>query len=87
MYVLNGFQIKVARVAAGLTHQQLADQANVAISTVRRIEVEQNLMKSRVETLRKIIDTLKDHGVSCSCHDGKLIWEKIVLEPIVEVQT
>lgn len=80
MDVTNGIQIKVARIAAGLTHQQLADQANVAISTVRRIEVEEKIMSSRVETLRKIVTTLKSHGVSFTCEEGKLLWEKIIPE-------
>lgn len=35
MEVVKGIQIKVARVAAGMTHKDLAEAANVAVSIVR----------------------------------------------------
>lgn len=77
---MSGLQIKVARVAAGLTHKQLADQSNVAISTVRRVEVEDLVLKSKVETLSKIVTTLQQHGVNFRFEDGKFIWEKATIE-------
>ncbi len=80
MDITNGLQIKVARVAAGLTHKQLADQSKLAISTIRRIEVEKNCLKSKLVTLNKITEALKEHGVSFRVENGKLVWEKDFLD-------
>ena len=78
MDINSGLQIKVARVAAGLTHQQLADASDLAISTIRRIEVEKNCMKSKLVTLNKITAALQQHGVSFKIEEGKFVWEKTV---------
>lgn len=75
MIVIKGIQIKVARVAAGLTHQKLADEAGVAISTLRRVEVQQQILTAKVETLDKIQSALENHGVRISNNGEKLIWE------------
>lgn len=75
MIVIKGIQIKVARVAAGLTHQKLADEAGIAISTLRRVEVESQILTAKVETLDKILSALEKHGVKISNNGDKLIWE------------
>ncbi len=75
MIVIKGIQIKVARVAAGLTHQKLADEAGVAISTLRRVEVEKQVLTAKVETVEKILTALNKHGVTISNNGEKLIWE------------
>ncbi|MBO6549069.1 MAG: helix-turn-helix transcriptional regulator [Rhizobiales bacterium] len=75
MIVIKGIQIKVARVAAGLTHQKLADEAGIAISTLRRVEVESQILTAKVETLDKILSALEKHGVRISNNGDKLIWE------------
>jgi len=80
MEINSGLQIKVARVAAGLTHQQLADASDLAISTIRRIEVEKNCMKSKLVTLNKIMAALREHGVSFKIENGKFVWEKTLTE-------
>ena len=76
MDVIKGIQIKVARVAAGMTHKELASRANVAISTLRRIEVEPEILTARVETIDKIIRCLNDAGIRFECDGDKLIWYK-----------
>lgn len=76
MDIIKGIQIKVARVAAGMTHQDLADEAHVAISTIRRIEVEGEILSARIDTLDKIIKTLESKGVTFTCHEDSLVWEK-----------
>ena len=76
MHKIKGIQIKVARVAAGMTHKELADAANVAISTVRRMEVDNKILTARFETLKKIIQSLNERGVSFECDGDKLIWYK-----------
>lgn len=73
---IKGLQIKVARVAAGLTHKELAEQANIAISTLRRVEVEEEITNARVETLTRLILTLEKHGIKISKEGEKLVWEK-----------
>lgn len=76
MIEIKGIQIKVARVAAGLTHQKLADEAGVAISTLRRVEVEPLVLTAKIETLDKILSALESHGVRISKNGDKLVWEK-----------
>lgn len=76
MELIRGVQIKVARVAAGMTHRELADESNVAISTIRRLEVENEILTARVDTLDKILKTLNDRGVHFSSEDGNLVWKK-----------
>lgn len=76
MEVVKGIQIKVARVAAGMTHKDLAEAANVAVSIVRRLEVETDVISARVDTLDKILRSLADKGVTFSSQDNSIVWKK-----------
>ncbi len=63
--VLSGIHIQLARLAAGLTQQQLADEANLGVATIRRAEAakanEPPLTYSNILAIRR---TLESRGIT-----------------------
>lgn len=56
-------QLKAARALVGWDQQQLADAADVAVNTVRRMEAGDGTINANAETVRRVVQALADGGV------------------------
>ena len=62
--MITSSQIKAARAMTGLTVRSLAEQSNIAFSTLVRLESAGNeIPAGNIETLRKLINTFEDAGI------------------------
>lgn len=56
-------QVKAARALLNWSQQDLADEANVSIATVKRLESDDGDLKGREETARKLRAALQAAGI------------------------
>ena len=63
MKLINGRQLRAARVLLGWDQARLAKAAHVAIGTVRRMESFDGVIGSQTETLLKVQTALEKGGV------------------------
>lgn len=61
--MVSGSQIRAGRGLLNWTSQQLAEQAGVGWSTVKRFEESDEIPRSRARTLEKIVLALQSAGV------------------------
>jgi DNA-binding transcriptional regulator YiaG len=74
--LINGGQIKRGRLVAGLEQTDLAKLAGVSVATIQGMEARGTRpCSNRTDTLLRVLNTLKAHGVSFSAAGG------ISLEP------
>ena len=63
-------QIKAARALLGWSQGELAEKANVALPTLKRIENGQGIVRASAENAWKIQKTLEDGGVEFIAENG-----------------
>jgi transcriptional regulator with XRE-family HTH domain len=64
LILITSSQIKAARAMTGLTVRALAEQSNIAFSTLVRLESSGNAIPAgNIETLRKLIETFQAAGI------------------------
>ena len=61
--MLSGLQIRAARALLRWSAQQLAEAAKVAVTTVRRFELEDGIPSANIRTIEAIKRTLEDQGI------------------------
>jgi ribosome-binding protein aMBF1 (putative translation factor) len=61
--VISGAQIRAARGLLNWSSQELAEQAHVGWSTVKRFEDSDEVPQSRAKTLEKILAVLEASGI------------------------
>ena len=77
MRVINGVQLRAARAMLGWSVQRMAEEAGVAISTVKRIEAADGLSNVTVAKLGAVTSALEAtgrirfEGDYCVCYQPK----------------
>ncbi len=61
--MIEAAQIRAARGLVEFSQTQLAEASGLALSTIRRMEVEGGTLKSSVENVLKVQQALEDAGV------------------------
>jgi predicted transcriptional regulator len=61
-------QVRLARIALGLSQQELAELAHTSRNTVSAIE--SGRLDPRVSTLRRIVQALEDAGIEFTSGEG-----------------
>ena len=61
--MVSGAQIRAGRGLLNWTSQQLAAEAGVGWSTVKRFEESDEIPRSRAKTLEKIVSALRSAGI------------------------
>jgi transcriptional regulator with XRE-family HTH domain len=79
--MLFGTQIRAARGLLGWSQQQLADIAEVGLSTVRRMEAVDGIVSGNIETATRIRNALENSGVEF-IDQGKKGPGVILVEPL-----
>lgn len=70
MIKITGAQIRAARALIRWTAEDLAKEAGVGVSTIRRAESEDGLPSLTVANLKVIRDTLEDAGIEFISENG-----------------
>tara|TARA_Y100001968_G_C18991518_1_gene541626 strand:- start:99 stop:353 length:255 start_codon:yes stop_codon:yes gene_type:complete len=68
--VINGTQIRAARVLLNWSQEQLSEAAGVSLPTIRRIEARRDTVGGRADTLGKIQQAIEDAGISFIASDS-----------------
>jgi predicted transcriptional regulator len=63
LILISGRHIRAARGLLGWTQRDLADKAEVALGTLRKMEDFDGLSGTRVETLKRVMAVLEKAGV------------------------
>lgn len=61
--MISGRQMKAARALLDMDQRTLAELSGVSIATIRRMEASSGTVRSNVDTLVKIVETLEEEGV------------------------
>lgn len=61
--MISGRQMKAARALLAMDQRKLAELSGVSLATIRRMEANSGTVRSNVETLVKIVETLDREGV------------------------
>lgn len=61
--MISGRQMKAARALLAMDQRTLAELSGVSLATIRRMEANSGTVRSNVETLVKIVETLDREGV------------------------
>ncbi len=61
--MISGRQMKAARALLDMDQRTLAQLSGVSIATIRRMEASPGTVRSNVDTLVKIVETLEEEGV------------------------
>ena len=70
--MLKSMQLRAARALLGWTARELAERANVHLSTVQRMEGCHGPVRGNVTSLNAILDTLQDSGVEFIAENGRM---------------
>ncbi len=63
LILISGRHIRAARGLLGWTQRDLADKAEVALGTLRKMESFDGLSGTRIETLKRVMAVLEKAGV------------------------
>lgn len=61
--MITAAQLKAARALLGWSQKQLADQAQVSLPTIQRMEASEGNVRGNVDSLVKVVDTLNNAGI------------------------
>jgi predicted transcriptional regulator len=61
--VLTSGQLRAARALLGIDQKDLAAKAGVSVQTIQRMEASDDIVRSVVETLMKVIEALDRAGI------------------------
>ncbi len=61
--MITGRQLKAARALLGMDQHTLSDLSAVSLATIRRMEASPGTVRSNVDTLMKIVETLEQEGI------------------------
>jgi predicted transcriptional regulator len=61
--MISGRQMKAARALLDMDQRTLSELSGVSLATIRRMEASSGTVRSNVDTLVKIVETLEREGV------------------------
>ena len=67
---LTGRQLAAARTLVGLSQAQLAEEANISVSTLKRMEACQGKVSGYLNNILAVKEALEDHGIDFTNGDG-----------------
>jgi ribosome-binding protein aMBF1 (putative translation factor) len=69
--MISGRQIRAARALLGWSGQELADECDISLKTLRRYEPQDGVPSGNTRTLESIESVLEDHGIVFSGDPAK----------------
>lgn len=67
---LTGRQLAAARTLVGLSQAQLAEEANISVSTLKRMEACQGKVSGYLNNILAVKEALENHGIDFTNGDG-----------------
>ena len=67
---LTGRQLAAARTLVGLSQAQLAEEANISVSTLKRMEACQGKVSGYLNNILAVKEALEDHGIDFTNGDS-----------------
>ncbi len=61
--MITAAQVRAARALLGIDQRQLADLSGLSVPTIQRMEASEDLIRSNVDSLMKLIAALEKSGV------------------------